>query len=177
MKCIFHSSVRKSFSVYDHLCLFPQRCCGRDGWRRIHPPSGLCSEQNPFPVSCSSHYKHCCFAGLLHASSFPSQGTQRRTFSDTQTGHRTSANHSSIEVSGENIYITLQKKKKKTKKNVVALHQPLQKQGGGTAREGELSAWGCKVFVNGRVGEGYLQQSREGIGPKQVGRGLRKTVM
>lgn len=116
MKCIFHSSVRKSFSVYDHLCLFPQRCCGRDGWRRIHPPSGLCSEQNPFPVSCSSHYKHCCFAGLLHASSFPSQGTQRRTFSDTQTGHRTSANHSSIEVSGENIYITLQKKKKDEEK-------------------------------------------------------------
>lgn len=69
------------------------------------------------------------------------------------------------------------KKKKKTKKNVVALHQPLQKQGGGTAREGELSAWGCKVFVNGRVGEGYLQQSWEGIGPKQVGQGLRKTVM
>lgn len=103
-------------SILKMKCGSQRRCCGRDGWRRIHPPSGLCSEQNPFPVSCSSHYKHCCFAGLLHASSFPSQGTQRRTFSDTQTGHRTSANHSSIEVSGENIYITLQKKKKRRRK-------------------------------------------------------------
>lgn len=152
--CTFlvRNSCKKILPLSDHFSLIPERCSGRNGWTSQDTTFGLHSSPgNQFLV----FYFICLYTWLLLRRFFPHQLFLLQGYPrpggecfQTQTGHRTYTNPSSLELSSENIYITTTKRLKKRSLYAISLSGSSSEE---RSCQGDLSAWSWGMIAKDRV--------------------------